>query len=272
MVKCQICGIELYMPFICPYCKKYFCVNHRLPENHSCENIRLVRAPSYLPERRPISYKHDGLFNRMRIGKPFRLKSRMFSITEVQQLLIAWLVLGFCFSFSSIFNLSLFPLMFTISLLTVGSGFIFHELAHKFTAQRYGCWAEFRLWTFGLVLAILFTIISGGRFIFAAPGAVYIVPAISFFSGSMITKRENGLISISGPLMNLLLATMFFPLKYAGGIIGIIGYLGSQANLLLAGFNLIPIGPFDGYKVFSWNPIIWAIITIPIWAILFIIF
>jgi Zn-dependent protease len=271
MAKCQFCGVEVYMPFLCPYCSKYFCIAHRLPENHSCENIRLVRAPSYLPERKSVSYEY-GYSLSNGIGKTFKLKPKMFSTTEVQQLIIAWLVLGFCFSASSIFTPSLFPMMFIISLLTVGSGFIFHELAHKFTAQKYGCWGEFRLWTFGLILAVLFALLSEGRFIFAAPGAVYIVPTISPFRMPLLTKRENGVISISGPLMNLILAATFFPLKYVGGIIGVIGYLGSRVNLLLASFNLIPLGPFDGYKVFSWSPIAWAIVTIPAWALIFILF
>ncbi|MEM3506431.1 MAG: AN1-type zinc finger domain-containing protein [Candidatus Bathyarchaeia archaeon] len=270
MVKCQVCGVEVYMPFVCPYCGKYFCTAHRLPENHYCENIKLARASFHLPEKKLASYEYGYSFNR--ISKTFKSKSRMFGVTEIQQLLIAWLVLGFCFSASSIFTPSLFPMMFIISLLTVGSGFIFHELAHKFTAQKYGCWAEFRLWSFGLILAILFAILSGGRFIFAAPGAVYIVPTISPFRMPVLSKRENGVISISGPLMNLLLAATFFPLKYTEGIIGIIGYLGSRVNILLASFNLIPLSPFDGYKVFSWSPIVWAIATIPAWVLSFLLF
>ncbi|MEM2897054.1 MAG: AN1-type zinc finger domain-containing protein, partial [Candidatus Bathyarchaeia archaeon] len=268
MVKCRVCGAELYMPFLCTYCGKYFCANHRIPENHFCEKIRLVRAQLHLPERESISYRlRYNVFNRM--DKALKFRSRIVGTTEIQQLLIAWLVLGFCFSASSIFNPSLFPTMFAVSLLTVGSGFIFHELTHKFVAQRYGCWAEFRLWTLGLVLAVFFAILSRGTFIFAAPGAVYIVPAISPLGRPIITKRENGLISVSGSLMNLLLAVIFFPLKYFEGILGIIGYLGSRVNILMASFNLIPIGPFDGYKVFSWNPIVWATVTIPAWASLF---
>jgi len=41
------------------------------------------------------------------------------------------------------FNISFIIALF-ISLFTLGIGFLLHELAHKFVAQRYGCFAEFR--------------------------------------------------------------------------------------------------------------------------------
>ncbi|RLG97981.1 rhomboid family intramembrane serine protease, partial [Candidatus Bathyarchaeota archaeon] len=33
-MKCQYCGAEEPLPFKCPFCGGYFCVEHRLPENH----------------------------------------------------------------------------------------------------------------------------------------------------------------------------------------------------------------------------------------------
>ncbi|MHA1380678.1 MAG: AN1-type zinc finger domain-containing protein [Candidatus Helarchaeota archaeon] len=44
MVKCSICGKELYMPFTCKYCGKQYCSEHRLPENHNCERMELIEA------------------------------------------------------------------------------------------------------------------------------------------------------------------------------------------------------------------------------------
>jgi len=139
-------------------------------------------------------------------------------------------------------------------MLTVGLGFLLHELAHKFMAQRYGFWAEFRMSPWGLALALIFAFISGGSFIFAAPGATL----ISGYS----TKRENGIIALVGPLTNLLLAFIFYsisPLVYQ------IGLMGFRINLWLAAFNLIPFGGLDGQKVLSWSIFIWALVTIPTW-------
>ena len=40
---CVICKRELIcLPYICKYCGKHFCVEHRLPEKHRCEHIKKV--------------------------------------------------------------------------------------------------------------------------------------------------------------------------------------------------------------------------------------
>lgn len=42
--RCEICGKDLpILPFICKYCGKSFCVEHRLPEKHTCEKIEKVK-------------------------------------------------------------------------------------------------------------------------------------------------------------------------------------------------------------------------------------
>ncbi|MDI6855821.1 MAG: site-2 protease family protein, partial [Candidatus Thermoplasmatota archaeon] len=87
--------------------------------------------------------------------------------------------------------------IFPIALLAVATGFLLHELMHKLVAQKYGCWAEYRAFPFGLVLALL---MSAAGFVFAAPGAVYIMGSI--------TKKENGKISLAGPLINIVIGAV----------------------------------------------------------------
>ena len=42
--RCEICEKDLaILPFICKYCGKNFCVEHRLPEKHTCEKIEKVK-------------------------------------------------------------------------------------------------------------------------------------------------------------------------------------------------------------------------------------
>lgn len=185
---------------------------------------------------------------------------------EVRHLLVAWLVLGVCFSMNWLFYLSLesFLLSFPIALLTVGLGFIGHELAHKFAAQRLGCVAEFRIWILGLVTALLFAFITRGSIIFAAPGAVYIQPKTSPFG---ISRRDNGYISLAGPATNVILAMVFFLLIGSWGVLDIIGRIGFQVNLWLAAFNLLPFGVLDGEKIFQWSRVVWVAITAPIWIL-----
>ena len=35
------------MPFECNYCKDKFCSEHRLPENHRCVKLHLIRAKRF---------------------------------------------------------------------------------------------------------------------------------------------------------------------------------------------------------------------------------
>ncbi len=194
---------------------------------------------------------------------------KKFFSREIQHLLIAWLVLGVCFSVSGIYSGGFF-LIFPIALTTLGLGFICHELSHRYIARKYGYSAEFQIWWYGLILALFMAFVSGGRIIFAAPGAVYIMPAARYYTWDYtIEKKEMGRISIAGPLANIAVAGAFFMLTDLGGILGYIGLYGFRINIWLAAFNLLPFGPLDGRKIFSWNPIIWAIITIPLWIINF---
>jgi len=49
MPKCEYCGKEVELPFKCNFCGNYFCLEHRLPENHNCPDA---------PPRTPLgSYK-----------------------------------------------------------------------------------------------------------------------------------------------------------------------------------------------------------------------
>jgi Zn-dependent protease len=189
--------------------------------------------------------------------------------SELRQLALAWLVLSFCFSIRYLFfSRERFLLMFLISLATLGLGFIGHELSHKYVAQRFGCWAEFRLSPYGLVMALLFALVSGGSIIFAAPGAVYIVQK-NFEYGYRIGRKENGLISLSGPSANIVVALFFLAVRDLGGILGLMGSTGFYVNLWLAAFNLIPFGMMDGRKVLAWSPMIWALVAVPSWIAIF---
>ena len=170
------------------------------------------------------------------------------SQTEIEHLLKAWFAISIAFAIALFgFSMTLnFVTGILISGLTVGIGFLIHELGHKIIAQHFGCFAEFRANINMLILAIL---ISFTGFIIAAPGAVMI-------SGHVSTKK-NGLIAAAGPLMNLILAFFFLILSLIG-IFKTITYYGLLINSWLAFFNLIPLGFFDGAKIMRWNKGVYA--------------
>ncbi|MFD1515352.1 metalloprotease [Halomarina rubra] len=183
-----------------------------------------------------------------------------FSAKELQDLAVAWLALGVAFMFFLNGDLATgllagdFPVAeaarsFGLSLATVGVGFLLHELAHKVVAIRFGQLAEFRADYSMLALAIAAGLAG---FLFAAPGAVY-------HGGRPITKRQNGLIALAGPLTNVALVAVFLPFVFLfDGLLGTVGVLGVGINALLAGFNMIPFGPLDGRKVLTWSKPVFA--------------
>jgi Zn-dependent protease len=262
-LKCEFCGRDEALPFVCNYCGGAFCTDHRLPEAHQCKGDLTQRRMIIAPPQTTYTWSE------MPAPAPQHVRGKPFSGLEVRDIVIAWVGLGVAFTFSllggagSLLNpnrdiVGATPLVFLISLTTVGSGFVLHELSHKFTAQNYGYWAEFRMWPFGLILALATSLIG---FIFAAPGATYI-------SGSNISQSENGKISLAGPLTNVGVAAAFFPLVFTGDTFFVLlGTLGTQINIFLALFNMLPIMPLDGAKVFGWNKIIWAGVFVPLVAI-----
>jgi len=147
-----------------------------------------------------------------------------------------------------------FYIVFVIAFFTAGIGFLFHELMHKYVAQGYGLFAEFKAYYKMLWLAILLSFFG---FIIAAPGAVYI--------RGDITKEKNGKISVAGPVTNLVLGVLFLILLLAlrpEGIFKAFLGFGLTINSLLAAFNMIPVVPFDGSKVIAWDKKVYYITLI----------
>ena len=190
---------------------------------------------------------------------------------EIRDLIKAWSILSLAFAIllSRGFDVNFFYTLI-LSCITVGFGFILHELGHKFMAQRFGYKAEFRAFDEMLFLALIMSFFG---FIFAAPGATMI------FTKS-IREKYNGIISVIGPIVNLILASLFIlilyfitfdfslvvnilrspfnlsemPLKYA------IPFVGFLVNSWLALFNMIPFWLFDGKKVFKWNKFVYFLV------------
>ena len=177
---------------------------------------------------------------------------------ERNDLIISWLTVSFAFAWIgfgifSLKGLETFLTQLAIMLVAVGTGFILHELAHKYVGIHYGAHAEFRAWRQGLLLAIGLAILTSGAFVFAAPGAVYVY-------GNSITRKQNGIISWVGPLTNIAVALGFGALLAVlrpGEFLARIMVSAMYVNLFLAAFNLLPIFPLDGSKVFVWNKAIW---------------
>ncbi len=187
------------------------------------------------------------------------------SKTEIRDIIIADVVLTLGFSLAiagglSAFQMSQstalanFEMLLPVAFLAVTLNFVLHELMHKFFAQRYGAIAEFRIIYTGLIITI-FTSLFG--FLLGMPGATMI-----YTQG--FTKKQNGIVSLVGPLTNVVVFAAFYifslvaNLHSSSYLAGAISFV-LEISILLAFFNMLPIFPLDGSKVLNWNMPIYAV-------------
>lgn len=182
-----------------------------------------------------------------------------FTKNEIFELLISWAVLSIAFGFAftggifflrdigSIINFVLtLPKYFVI----VGAAFLLHELSHKFTAIKYGYFAQFKLWETGLLLALGMSFALG--VVFAAPGAVYIF--------GINDEKKDAKISLSGPLSNMIVAIISL-VSYRFTFIPLLAQV-AYVSAFIGVFNLLPFGPLDGNKIFRHEKKWWILLMV----------
>ncbi|MDC0851836.1 hypothetical protein OAQ40_02115 [Euryarchaeota archaeon] len=185
-----------------------------------------------------------------------------FSEKEIKDLsntIIAFTIaLGF-FATNGIFGALKYPLLFVwwgiLLLIPTIPAFLLHEIAHKITARKYGCWAEFRSSASGLRVGIFIAALTG--ILFMAPGAVMVA--------GNTTKSQFGKIALAGPVSNVILWILgiflillgfetsgVFTVPFAGVSKGMLWWW-MWGNAALAVFNMLPFGPLDGKKIKTWS-------------------
>ena len=253
-MKCHVCSLEESIPFKCNYCREFFCHLHRIPINHSCQFM-----DKYAEKRRLMVQRNLGGSVPPPIGnnllrsllRGIRIKS---SKTEILHLFIATLlVTAVGLSLNSYRHISWQFLAIFIS------AFLIHEFAHKFLAQYYGSWAEFRAQMYGLIVTAI-SAVPFMPFKFIAPGAVMV---------GLSDRNRFGRVALIGPLTNLVMGFAFLISTYLYPYHSYL-YSGASFNAWIAMFNLLPFGTLDGQKIFEWNKIAWGS-TMAVTMILFVV-
>lgn len=186
--------------------------------------------------------------------KLFRVGKYSFSTIEIKHLSIALIMITATLMAFNRGNLNEFNIVtfLVLNILTIGLGFLLHELGHKFVAQNYGFLSEFRADFMMLFFAFLLALFS--PVVFLAPGAVMIHGRLS--------RKQNGIISVAGPLVNLALALVFLAIALivqpnSDTILGYLVWLGIWVNAFLGVFNMLPFWILDGKKVLAWNKLVY---------------
>jgi Zn-dependent protease/GNAT superfamily N-acetyltransferase len=137
----------------------------------------------------------------------------------------------------------------------VGVSILAHELSHKLVARSLGFKTVFKVWESGILfIALLGTLIP--------------------FYGSTFIKEKDwaykkdikkmGLIYLAGPVVSLVLASGFLAPYHWGSTEWLValGTVGLRTNVVLAAFNLLPIRPWDGRRIFLWHKLVWSLLVI----------
>ncbi len=183
---------------------------------------------------------------------------------EIRDLLLADAVLTIAFTITlsgGIFGIAggasksvaLMEELLPIAFIGVSLSFVLHEMMHKFVAQRFGAIPAFRTSPNGRAITL---VTSRFGFLLGIPGATVIYT-------NSFTKRENGIVSLAGPLTNFAVFAVFAAAllvlnppsqSYMGFALDFVMFI----SILLAFFNMLPIFPLDGSKVLAWNPKVYA--------------
>jgi Zn-dependent protease len=158
---------------------------------------------------------------------------------ELKEIVKAWVAISIAFGILIYTEQKPFAFSFGVAAVTVGLGFLCHELSHRYFARKFGKHAEFKANNLMLLLAIVMSFLG---FVLAAPGAVII--------SGFVNRKEGGIIATSGPAANLALAVLFLPFVF---VFPTIAYYGLMINAWLALFNLIPFPGFDGHRIVEWS-------------------
>ena len=191
---------------------------------------------------------------------------KLFENEEMRDIIVSILLISLLFAAPE------FTENFIPFLVIVIFSFFVREIGHRFVAKKFGCTVTYKILPTGFFISVMFLIFrvfAGGMsyLIFIIPGFVEVMP-YSFgrwgFKITRLTSRDSAIIAMSGVGMNLFLA--FFFKLLTGDFFQMLSYV----NATLAFFNLFPLKPLDGGKIFTFSIWIWLTMIIMSFLMMFI--
>ena len=192
----------------------------------------------------------------------------MLEKDEIINIIVSIIVLGFIFTFRGFGNTQYLASHIVQNTIMVSLAFLIHELAHREVARKLGFFARYEMWGAGVLMSVLLSLVSNGSIGFASLGAVVIYPVADLWGRTKYPgKHDELLISSAGPISNIVLGMIGFILYYMRiPIPGIYEFI--YLNIWLAFFNMLPIPPLDGFKVFRADWRIFLLIFLPVFVAL----
>ncbi|MBS3169591.1 hypothetical protein J4210_03825 [Candidatus Woesearchaeota archaeon] len=179
-----------------------------------------------------------------------------FSRSEIANLLLAVILIGFIFSFrdwgTETFDVVLGLRHFLGIVLVTGISISFRISCQKIFALSQGYNAEFRIWWAGLLIMLVLAFISFGRLPVILIGTVVASLMVKQRLGEFrygFSYRDNALIGLWGIYGNLIIALIFAIMLYFNPANYYLDK-GVFMNLVMAFFALLPLPQLDGLQIF----------------------
>jgi len=188
-----------------------------------------------------------------------------FSKEEWLSFGIAVLALSFIYSWNQWgtngFNLATGLKNYLIAAILVGITVFIHHSGQRMMALSVGMRAEQKLWWYGFLAGLILVIITNGKikFLAATSTLAFMLPAHrlgAFRYGPGVTTISKTV--LAGPLANIFFSALVKSLEWAGILSPALGQELFTLNLIFAGWNLLPIPPLDGSKVFFYSRLVYA--------------
>ncbi len=138
----------------------------------------------------------------------------------------------------------------------VGITVFVHHAGQRMTALSLGFKAEQRIWWYGFLIGLMLVILTRGQIKFlAATGTLaYLLPVHrlgAFRYGPNLTTLSK--IALAGPVLNIFFSAIVITLSWWGILPQALSNELFVLNISFAAWNLLPIPPLDGAKVFYFS-------------------
>jgi hypothetical protein len=195
----------------------------------------------------------------------FRIKRFLrFEPNEIKHIILSILVMAFIWGFddkSDSFNFTHWLLNFAKVSIFIAIAVIMHITTQKIFALQNGYRAEYRSWTVGLVLGVILTLLTLGKFPLLMPGGIVLYHMTRQRIGDFrygLNTYQAGLIAATGPFANLFFAMI---VKTCQWIFSIKSPFLDQMfvfTLVFLFYMSLPIPPLPGVMMFFASKIVYS--------------
>ena len=186
-----------------------------------------------------------------------------FTLHELRGIIISVLIVGFIISFKDWgtaafdFKAGLYNLF--NSILIVALSILVHDFGQRLVGLTIGFRVEFKMWTFGLLLALVIAFITNGNLWLIIPSGFMLHhlagPRLGWFRYG-INYFGLGMVALAGPLFTLMLVILLKVLSVFSS--NPLVHKAIIFNVIYVITSLLPIPPLDGSKIYFGSRMLYA--------------